>query len=96
MIRALFCLAFLAGCGGTTINVTPDHMVDCENADRRIKELGCAERFAVAGPDEIQNTADDVSWVDYCVAVDDSGLIIINTDCIVQSITCDEIEGCFD
>lgn len=88
-------ISIATGCTKINIDpVTPEPMIDCDKADDRLRELDCYGRFPIPGPDEIPATKDDASWLAYCVAVQESGIILIDTDCIVASITCDEIEDC--
>ena len=87
-------IAILLGC--SPAHLTSDHMVDCENAEQDYELLGCYDQFVLASPAEMQSIDTDMAWIDYCVAVQDSGVVIVNTDCIIEAITCDEIGDCFE
>lgn len=87
--------SFILGCSAYQAEPHgPEPMISCDRADDRIRELGCYDTFTDASMGDITASEDDLSWLAHCAAIQEPGVIIIDTDCIIAAITCDELEGC--
>lgn len=68
---------------------------DATCADAWEVARGCTG-FALLGPDELPDSGDEPSWVDWCERYNASGIDSVNTGCIAASVDCAEAEGCLD
>ncbi|MCP4548675.1 MAG: hypothetical protein GY835_19635 [bacterium] len=59
-----------------------------------LEELECDELMIIPGPDEIPGTTDDWSWLEYCETVQESGIVVLNTDCLMDAGDCDAAAEC--
>jgi len=68
----------------------------CEAAEMQLDALGCDDLMVVPGPDEVIGTEDDMLWVEYCEIIQESGIVVLNTDCVVDAADCEEAEQCLN
>jgi hypothetical protein len=67
---------------------------DCVAACGKLAELGCVEGQPTPGVDRKPGTADDVPCEEVCTNVEESGVVTLDPRCVVQIVTCEEIEAC--
>ncbi len=92
----LTCLHFyIIGC--TDIQPPPPlPETGCDVAADYLEDLECDELMIIPGPDEIPGTTDDWSWLEYCETVQESGIVVLNTDCLMDAGDCDAAAVCLD
>ena len=87
-------MLMISGCS-RFISVVP-YEIECNKAHDKLVDLECIDLLIVPGPDEIPFTDDDPPWATYCKTVNDSGIISIDTTCIMSAANCKQVEACFD
>lgn len=79
------------GCVTKRTLIPFDNLTDCETAYDWILGLGCDDLLVVPGPDEKENTYDDIDWIKFCEQAEQSDYYKLNLDAAMQSDDCEEI-----
>ncbi len=95
-ILLMLCLILLYGCHNSNCKTIVDSSIDCDSAAAHILDTGCTDMLTISGADEIPYTADDMPWNQYCRQMQDSGIIVLDLDCVLSVDTCEQIEVCLD
>jgi len=92
----IFSLSLLVlACGSSgPIPETPEMRGGCASAAKRMHQLSCDGAQGSPGPDLEYGTADDVSFVEACIDIETTGLMMLNTRCIANATSCREVDAC--
>lgn len=89
----LFYIITHISCCGRVQNV--DDPTDCDAACQNLLDLGCDASAGSSGSDEIWGTADDISCIDVCIGIVESGGDL-QLECTIDAQSCSEVDVCFE
>lgn len=92
-MRYLVIAFIVLRCG--TPAVQPTTNISCVDIQKHIEKIGCIDMTKIPGDDDIIDTEDDPTFVQWCEWIKDSGIKIVDWNCVINSQSCIGIEKCF-